>query len=159
MGVKLFLHELYPSPLTGDTQSTSKQGQMKKKKGKISHSQLIPCVIILLTHILKQNYCRIAHSETFMPISLIHKNTYKISLGTLIANSVTEHPGTANAQMGGEHSVESPGRANVVASEQSGNSTQMLPGLSTKNAKMAAATTETSTATPSAYPPPPTSVG
>ena len=59
MGVKLFLHELYPSPLTEDKQFTSKQGQKKKTKGKTSHSQLFPHFIILLTHILKQKYCRI----------------------------------------------------------------------------------------------------
>ena len=55
--------------------------------------------------------------------------------------------------MDGEHSVESPSRANVV--EQSGDLTQKLPGLSPKNAEIAAATTETSAATPSATPPPP----
>jgi hypothetical protein len=38
MGVKLFLHELYPSPLTEDKQFTSKQGQKKKKRGKTTHS-------------------------------------------------------------------------------------------------------------------------
>ena len=65
---------------------------------------------------------------------------------------MTEHPGTVNAQMEEEHSVEPPGRANFVASEQSGDSTQKLPGLSPKNAEMAAATAETSTATPSAAP-------
>jgi hypothetical protein len=59
MGVKLFLHDLYPSPLTEDKQFTSKQAQKKKTKGKTSHSQLFPHFIILLTHSLKQNYCRI----------------------------------------------------------------------------------------------------
>ena len=50
-----------------------------------------------------------------------------------------------------EHSVEPPGRANVVAST--------ISGESTKNAEMAEATTETSPATLSAGPPPPTPVG
>ncbi len=48
MGVKLFLHELYPSPLTEDKQFTSKQGQKKKKKGKTTNSQLISHHIIFL---------------------------------------------------------------------------------------------------------------
>ena len=34
VGVKLFLHQLYPSPLTGDKQPISKQGQKKKRKRK-----------------------------------------------------------------------------------------------------------------------------
>ena len=38
MGVKLFLDELYPSPLTEDKQFTSKLGQKKKKRGKTTHS-------------------------------------------------------------------------------------------------------------------------
>lgn len=58
MGVKLFLHELYPSPLTGDKQSTSNQGQKKKIKSKTTHYQYFH-LNILLTHILKQNHCRI----------------------------------------------------------------------------------------------------
>ena len=40
VGVKLFLHELYPSPLTGDKQSTSKQGP-KKTKSKTTHYHFI----------------------------------------------------------------------------------------------------------------------
>jgi len=62
----------------------------------------------------------------------------------MIANSVTEAPGMVNAQMDREHYVELPDRANVVPSAISGESTQ--------NAKMAAATTETSAATTSAGP-------
>ena len=54
--------------------------------------------------------------------------------------------------MDGEHSMELTDRANAVASQQSGDSTQKLPEQSPKNAEMAAATTETSTATPSAAP-------
>jgi hypothetical protein len=50
MGVKLFLHELYPSPLTGDKQSTSKQGQEKKIKSKTIHSKMTHHIIILPTH-------------------------------------------------------------------------------------------------------------
>jgi hypothetical protein len=57
-----------------------------------------------------------------------------------------------NTQMDGEHSADLPGRANVVASEQSGDSTQKLTGLSPNNIEVAASTTETSTATPSAAP-------
>ena len=76
----------------------------------------------------------------------------------MIAKSVMEAPGMVNVQTDGEHSVEPLSRVNVVASKQSGNSTQKLPKLSPKNAKMAAATAKTSTATPSAVPPPPTSV-
>ena len=48
--------------------------------------------------------------------------------------------------------------ADVDASEMSGDSTHKLPGQSPKNAQMAAATTETSTATPSADLAAPTSV-
>jgi len=51
MVVKLFLHELYPSPLTGDKQSISKQGQKKKIKSKTIHYQMTHHIIILLTHI------------------------------------------------------------------------------------------------------------
>ena len=61
MGVKLFLHELYPSPLTGDKQSTSNQGQKKKIKSKTTHYQYLSKINILLTHILKQNHCRICN--------------------------------------------------------------------------------------------------
>jgi hypothetical protein len=84
------------------------------------------------------------------PFSLIHKNMYESSHGTLIANSVTEAPGMVDAQMDREHSVEPPGGVKAIASA--------ILGESTQNAKMAEATTETSTATPSAGPPPPTSV-
>jgi hypothetical protein len=76
---------------------------------------------------------------------------YKSSHSTLIANSVTEPPCTVNAQMDQEHYVEHPGRANVVAS--------VISGESTQNTKMAEATIETFTAMPSASTPPPTSVG
>lgn len=61
IGVKLFLHELYPSLLTGDKQPTYKQSQKKKKKGKTTHYQCLSHLNILLTHILKQNYCRICN--------------------------------------------------------------------------------------------------
>jgi hypothetical protein len=74
MGVQLFSHELYPSSLTGDKQSTPKQGQKKKTKSKNSHSQLIPHLVILLTHILKQNYIAgPAPSQTSTPYSLVKK--------------------------------------------------------------------------------------
>ena len=116
MGVKLFLLELYPSPLTGDKQSTSKQGQKKEKKGKTTHSQLISHLIILLTHILKQNYCRFCYF-TYIPTILLGKKfEHKSSQGILQANSVAESSHTVNAQMSGEHSAEPTGRENVVAS-------------------------------------------
>jgi len=91
IGVKIFLHDLYPSPLTEDKQFTSKEGQKKKTKGKNSHSQLLSHVIILLTHTLKQNYIAgPSHSQTSTPFSLILKNKYIYSHGILNANSVTE---------------------------------------------------------------------
>ena len=61
MGVKLFLHELYPSLLTGDKQFTSDQGQKKKIKGKTTHYQCLSPLNILLTHVLNQNYCSICN--------------------------------------------------------------------------------------------------
>jgi hypothetical protein len=64
MGVKLFLHELYPSPLTGDKQSTSNQGQKKKIKSKTTHYQYLSHLNILLTHILKQNHLTRYQSKT-----------------------------------------------------------------------------------------------
>jgi hypothetical protein len=63
-----------------------------------------------------------------------------------------------NTQMDGEHSVDPHGRANTVASKQSGDSTQKLPGISPNNVMVAAGTTKTSAATPSAAPPLPTSI-
>lgn len=64
-----------------------------------------------------------------------------------------------NAQMDEEHSVEPSVGANAVASEILGDSTQKLPGQSPSNAKMAAATTEISTAIPSVCHPLSTLVG
>ena len=59
MGVKLFLHELYPSPLTGDKQSTSKQGP-KKTKSKTTHYQFIPHLNnYVFSHFDTKLYCRI----------------------------------------------------------------------------------------------------
>jgi hypothetical protein len=167
MGVKLFLHELYPSPLTGDKQSTSKQGQKKQTKGKTSHSQLIPHLIILLTHILKQHYISgppPTHSIRAYSYSLAKKIEYKSSRGILKANIGTEPPGmvvTSSATQFAsppQTSTASPSatpppatsvEATVEAIMISGNSTQNLPRQSPKNAEIAAATTETFTAPPS----------
>ena len=75
------------------------------------------------------------------------------------ANNVAEPSRMFNAQTDGELSVDPHGRTNTVASEQSGNSTQKLPGISPNNVVVAAATTRTSAATPSAVPAPPTPIG
>ena len=73
MGVKLFLHELYPSPLTGDKQLTSNQGQKKKTKSKTTHYQYLSKINIVLTHILKQNHRRIGNSTDIQSLLLDSK--------------------------------------------------------------------------------------
>jgi hypothetical protein len=67
----------------------------------------------------------------------------------LQANSVAEPSCTDNVQIDQEHSVKPLVEANVVAPEQSGDSTQKLPEQSPKNASMEPVIKETSTATPS----------
>ena len=42
MGVKLYLHELYPNPKTASKEVTSKQNKKRKKNSKSTHSQLSP---------------------------------------------------------------------------------------------------------------------
>ena len=42
MGVKLYLHELYPNPKTAPKEVTSKQNKTKKKTSKLTHSQPTP---------------------------------------------------------------------------------------------------------------------
>jgi hypothetical protein len=51
MGVKLYLHELYPNPKTASKEVTSKQNNTRKKKSKQTHSQLTPPIEWLITHI------------------------------------------------------------------------------------------------------------
>ena len=68
---------------------------------------------------------------------------------------MTGAPGMVDVRTDGDHSVEHLSRTNVVASKISGESNRELPGLSPKNAEIAAAKTEASAATLSANPPPP----
>jgi hypothetical protein len=67
----------------------------------------------------------------------------------LQASIVTEPSRTVNVQMDQEHSVKPSAEANIVAPEQSGDSTQKLSEQSPNNSAMEPVTKETSTATPS----------
>ncbi len=159
MGVKLFLHELYPSPITGDKQSISKQSQKKKIKSKTIHSQMTHHMIILPTHIGNKINAGSAYTKRPTPPSVINKNDYRSSRGILQASSVAETSRMVNFQMDQEHSVKLPVEANFVAPEQLGDSTQKLPEQSPKNAAMQPVTKETSIATPSVDHPLSSSVG
>ena len=73
MGVKLFLHELYPSPLTANKLSTAKQTKKGDKRKKSTHSL------------------------TSIPFSFVLNDRYKRSRGPLLmAKSFVEHPSTVN---------------------------------------------------------------
>ena len=117
---------------------------------------------------MKQHYiAESAISQTSTPLSLIKRHEYRSSHGKLEANIGNEPPGmviTSTATQSAsppETFIATPSaipppptslEATIDASKISGNSTQNLPRQSPKNAEIAAATTETSTATPSATP-------
>ena len=82
----------------------------------------IPHIIVLLTHILKQNIAGSAYAKRPTPPSIIKKNEFRSSRGVLQANSVAEPSRIFNTQRDGEHSVDPPVRANTVASLESGDS-------------------------------------
>ena len=73
MGVKLFLHELYPSPLTANEESTAKQTKKGNKRKKTTHS------------------------PTSIPFSSVLNDRYKRSRGPLLmAKSFVEPTSTVN---------------------------------------------------------------
>ena len=115
---------------------------------------------------MKQHYiAESAISQTSTPLSLIKRQEYRSSHGKLEVNIGNEPPGmvlTSTATQSAcppETFIAIPSaipppptslEATIGTSKISGNSTQNLPRQSPKNAQIAAATTETSTATPSA---------
>ena len=90
-------------------------------------------------------------SQASTPFWVVQRELYRSSR---IPKSVIGATGMVDVRTDGDHSVEHLSRTNVVASKISGESNRELPGLSPKNAEIAAAKTEASAATLSATPPP-----